>query len=130
MIQRVQTLYLIFSILICILTFYLFPLELEKKIFFGFDNLLIFEKYFFVLISIISFVSMLFFRKRNLQIYLNRVSILLICLFAISFVLFNKYNFDMSHYKILFSAIINLILIIFANKSITKDKKIYKSSRI
>ncbi len=127
MIQRVQTLYLIFSILICILTFYLFPLELEKKIFFGFDHLLIFEKYFFVLISIISFVSMLFFRKRKLQIYLNRVSILLICLFGISFVLFNKYNFDMNHYKILSSALINLILIIFANKSISKDKKLIDS---
>lgn len=127
MIQRVQTLYLIFSILICILTFYLFPLELGKKDFFGFDHLLIFEKYFFVLISIISFVSMLLFRKRNLQIYLNRVSILLICLFVISFVLFNKYNFDLNHYKILSSALINLILIIFANKSISKDKKLIDS---
>ena len=127
MIQRVQTLYLFFSILICILTFYLFPLELEKKDFFGVDYLLIFEKYFFVLISIISFVSILLFRKRGLQIFLNRVSILLICLFAISFVLFNKYNFDKSHYKILSSALINLILIIFANKSISKDKKLIDS---
>ena len=90
MIQRVQTLYLFFSILICILTFCLFPLELEKKDFFGVDHLLFFEKNFFVLISIINFVSIVLFRKRGLQIYLNRFSMLLICLFAISFVLFNK----------------------------------------
>tara|TARA_B100001250_G_scaffold186534_1_gene160348 strand:- start:50 stop:448 length:399 start_codon:yes stop_codon:yes gene_type:complete len=127
MIQRVQTLYLFFSILICVLTFYLFPLELEKKDFFGVDYPFIFQKYFFVLISIISFVSILFFSKRGLQIHLNRFSMLLICLFSISFVLFNKYNLDMNHYKILSSALINLILIILANKSISKDKKLIDS---
>ena len=31
MIQRAQTIYLLFSVLLCMFTFYLFPLEFEKK---------------------------------------------------------------------------------------------------
>ena len=127
MIQRVQSLYLFFSILICIITFYLFPLGLEKKDAFGIDYQFIFQRYFFVLISILSFASLILFNKRMVQIYLNRFSMLLIYLFSICFVLFNKNNFDMNHYKILFSLLLNLILIIFANKSISKDKKLIDS---
>ena len=63
MIQRVQTVYLAFSILICLLTFYLFPLELEKKEFIGINFPFFFQKYSFISISIINFLSIIFYKK-------------------------------------------------------------------
>ncbi len=126
MIQRVQTVYLAFSILICLLTFYLFPLELEKKEFTGINFPFFFQKYSFISISIINFISIIFYKKRNFQIILNRFSIFLISLIIISFFL-NINDIYINEYKIILSAIVNLILIILANKSILKDKKLIDS---
>ncbi len=124
MIQRLQTVYLVFSILISFLTFYLFPLELEKKDFFGVNFPFFFQKYSFISISIISLISIILYNKRNFQILLNRFSMLLIFFIIISFFVYSNYIND---YKIIISAFINLILIILANKSILKDKKLIDS---
>ena len=126
MIQRVQTLYLVFSILVCILTFYLFPTEIEKKIYFGFDFRFFFQKHSFMVISIISLLSIFLYKKRKFQVYLNRVSMLIILFIIISFFI-NINDANINHYKVIISAIFNLILIIFANKSIIKDKKLIDS---
>ena len=72
MIQRAQTIYLLFSVLLCIFTFYLFPLELEKKEFFGIDYQFLFLKYSFLLISLFSLVSIIIYKKRDFQIFINR----------------------------------------------------------
>ena len=127
MIQRAQTIYLLFSVLLCIFTFYLFPLELEKKEFFGIDYRFLFLKYSFLLISLFSLVSIIIYKKRDFQIFINRFSLLLIFCIIISLFLFHIDSFSSNHYKILSSAFINFILIIFANKSILKDKKLIDS---
>ncbi len=126
MIQRVQTVYLAFSIIICLLTFYLFPLELEKKFFFGVNFPFFFQKYSFISIAIINLISIILYKKRNFQIILNRFSVFLISLIIISSFL-NVKDIFMNEYKIVLSAIINLILIILANNSILKDKKLVDS---
>ena len=127
MIQRAQTIYLLFSVLLCMLTFYLFPLELEKEEFFGIDHRFLFQKYSFLLISLLSLASIIIYKKRDFQLLLNRFSLLLIFFLITSFFVFNTDSFNINHYKILLSALINFILIILANKSILKDKKLIDS---
>ena len=127
MIQRIQTLYLTISTLICLFSFYLFPLELKNENMFGIDYRFIFQKYSFVLISLLNLICIMLYKKRSIQLYLNRFSILLISLLIISFFVFNIDSLDINHYLILLSAIFNIILIIFANKSILKDKKLIDS---
>ena len=127
MIQRIQTFYLTISTFICLFSFYLFPLELKNENMFGIDYRFIFQKYSFVLISLLNFICIILYKKRSIQLYLNRFSILLIFILIISFFLFNIDNFDRNYYLILVSAVFNLILIFFANKSILKDKKLVDS---
>ena len=127
MIQRIQTLYLTISTFICLFSFYLFPLELKNENMFGIDYRFIFQKYSFVLISLLNLICIMLYKKRSIQLYLNRFSILLISLLIISFFVFNIDSFDINHYLILLSAIFNIFLIIFANKSILKDKKLIDS---
>ena len=127
MIQRAQTIYLLFSVLLCMLTFYLFPLELEKEEFFGIDYRFLFQKYSFLLISFSSLVSVIIYKKRDFQLLLNRFSLLLIFFLIASFFIFHIDTFSSNHYKILSTAFINFILIILANKSILKDKKLIDS---
>ena len=127
MIQRIQTLYLTISTLVCLFSFYLFPLELKNENMFGIDYRFIFQKYSFVLISLLNLICIMLYKKRSIQLYLNRFSILLISLLIISFFVFNIDSLDINNYLILLSAIFNIILIIFANKSILKDKKLIDS---
>ncbi len=127
MIQRAQTIYLLFSVLLCMLTFYLFPLELEKEEFFGIDYRFLFQKYSFLLIPLLSLTSIIIYKKRDFQLLLNRFSLLFIFFLITSFFVFNFDSFNSNHYKILSSALINFILIILANKSILKDKKLIDS---
>ena len=127
MIQRIQTLYLTISALLCLFSFYLFPLELKNENMFGIDYRFIFQKYSFVLISLLNLICIMLYKKRSIQLYLNRFSILLISLLIISFFVFNIDSLDINHYLILLSAIFNIFLIIFANKSILKDKKLIDS---
>ena len=127
MIQRIQTLYLTISTLICLFSFYLFPLELKNENMFGIDYRFIFQKYSFVLISLLNLICIILYKSRSIQLYLNRFSILLISVLIISFFVFNIDSLDINHYLILLSAIFNIILIIFANKSILKDKKLIDS---
>tara|TARA_B100001559_G_C16101119_1_gene439464 strand:+ start:146 stop:544 length:399 start_codon:yes stop_codon:yes gene_type:complete len=127
MIQRIQTLYLTISTLVCLFSFYLFPLELRNENMFGIDYRFIFQKYSFVLISLLNLICIMLYKKRSIQLYLNRFSILLISLLIISFFVFNIDSLDINNYLILLSAIFNIILIIFANKSILKDKKLIDS---
>ena len=127
MIQRTQTLYLLFSVLLCMLTFYLFPLELEKEEFFGIDYRFLFQKYSFLLIPLLSLASIIIYKKRDFQLLLNRFSLLLIFFLIASFFIFHIDTFNSNHYKILSTAFINFILIILANKSILKDKKLIDS---
>ena len=127
MIQRIQTLYLTISTLICLFSFYLFPFELKNENMFGIDYRFIFQKYSFVLISLLNLICIMLYKNRSIQLYLNRFSILLISVLIISFFVFNIDSLDINHYLILLSAIFNIILIIFANKSILKDKKLIDS---
>ena len=127
MIQRIQTLYLTISTLVCLFSFYLFPLELRNENMFGIDYRFIFQKYSFVLISLLNLICIMLYKNRSIQLYLNRFSILLISLLIISFFVFNIDSLDINNYLILLSAIFNIILIIFANKSILKDKKLIDS---
>ena len=127
MIQRIQTLYLTISTLICLFSFYLFPLELKNENMFGIDYRFIFQKYSFVLISLLNLICIMLYKNRSIQLYLNRFSILLISLLIISFFVFNINSLDINDYLILLSAIFNIFLIIFANKSILKDKKLIDS---
>ena len=127
MIQRIQTLYLTISTLVCLFSFYLFPLELKNENMFGIDYRFIFQKYSFVLIALLNLICIMLYKNRSIQLYLNRFSILLISLLIISFFVFNIDSLDINNYLILLSAIFNIILIIFANKSILKDKKLIDS---
>lgn len=129
MIQRVQTLYLIFSILICILTFIFFSEQLENKDFSVLDYKYYFLKYSFILIAFLNFISILFYKKRVYQLYVNKVALfihLVLILSVFSFYLSEDHDY-INHYKILIVCIISFILILFSNRAINKDKKLVDS---
>ena len=129
MIQRVQTLYLIFSILICVLTFIFFSEQLENKDFSVLDYKYYFLKYSFILIAFLNFTSILFYKKRVYQLYINKFALfihLVLILSVFSFYLSEDPDY-INHYKILIACIISFILILFSNRAINKDKKLVDS---
>jgi len=128
MIQRVQTLYLIILIIICIISFYFFPKEIEVIGFFGLDYRYIFHKYSFLLVALLGFISIFLYKKRIFQIYINRLSLLITLSFLLSLLrVYLCYDLNLNHYKIFIASLINFIIILLANRAIIKDKKLVDS---
>ena len=139
MIQRVQTLYLLFVFLISgILTLVLSFFKVE-----GYGQVLLLDLFsqssvllksvgvFFVISSVLSLISIFGFQNRQNQFVMNRINILinfylLSVLIYVSLILPGEMNISEKGIGIYFP-IASIVLLVMANKAIKKDEDLVKS---
>jgi Domain of unknown function (DUF4293) len=133
MLQRIQTLYLVFVILIVgVLPFFL-PLwvEADGKSFYFIQSLLF--TIILGLITTLTLVSIFSYNNRQNQFLLNRLSIIL-NLILLGLFLYHLLNLSGGTSKVsekgigIFLPIVAIVLLVLANKSIKKDEELVKSA--
>ena len=124
MIQRIQSLYMVFIIFINVI----YKIVLDTFQIFIFPEYLLFingsipiYEYLIPTISI-TLISIFFFKKRNIQLILNKINIF----YQLVLILITLYNFlSLDFFHVI--AISNIILFIMANRRIIDDKDLIKS---
>ena len=133
MIQRIQTIYLLIAIIISGILPFLFPLWTMsdgKKFHFMSDSI---YTVLFGLTTTLTFVSILYFKKRQHQFVLNRLSIILNLILLVLFV-YRSLNLSgetrvVSEKGIgMFLPIVAIVFLALANKAIKKDEDLVKSA--
>ena len=124
MIQRIQSVYLIFTLLLCGLSFYFtlgkpYPMIINV----GFN-----PSYCFLAEAIITFMTFLLFKKRILQAKLCFLNILLLILMF--FVYITSLNFSKSfgfNESVSILSIISIVLLWLARRAILKDEALVRA---
>jgi hypothetical protein len=133
MIQRIQTIYLLIALVISAVLPYMFPLWIMddgKKYFFMSDSI---YTILFGLTTTLILVSILYFKKRQHQFVLNRLSIIL-NLILLGLFLYRSLNLSgetpvVSEKGIgMFLPIVAIVFLALANKAIKKDEDLVKSA--
>ena len=125
MIQRVQSIYMLFSIIFMIAITYFLPVLISKKgeIFFTYQS-----KYAHITILVSSFLllySIFLFKNRKKQLLFNQISKFLLS--ATFFILFFTKG-ELFPDRGMFVFIIPYVLILLANRFIKKDEKLVQSA--
>ena len=124
MIQRIQTVFLLFNFFYLLVIYLFFDLKFFAVTIF--DHKILIEIYIFSCL-IITAISILLFKKRFAQLFINKIQIFLHIIYfliiAIEFFVSESFN---SFTKLLIP-IICLIFIFLANKFIKKDEDLIKS---
>ena len=138
MIQRIQTIYLLLVAIISGGLIFVFPLweEINQKIFVldlfnGEDVLLKSVPVFFIFSAVLVLVIIFLFKNRKLQFVLNRI-LILINLFLLGLLLYYLLSLpggmEISKKGIgVFLPVLNVLLLVLANKAIQKDENLVKS---
>ena len=126
MIQRIQTVFLIINFFFLSILYFFSPLD-----FFDFNifNLktLIEVKFYIILCGLLTFLSVLLFKKRTKQLLINKVQIFLHIVYSLIIVIdFIIYKSSNSFINILIPTFC-LIFIFLANKFIKRDEDLIKS---
>ena len=131
MIQRIQSLFLICSIIITAVLPFFFSLwtENEDKVVYFNESILYIV--FFAAISALALMSLLLFKKRQTQFVLNRLAIIFNFI-LLGFFVFRTLNISgemqISEKGIgMFLPTISIILLVLANRAIKKDEDLVKS---
>jgi hypothetical protein len=133
MIQRIQTIYLLIALIISGVLPYLFPLWTMsdgKKFHFMSDSI---YKVLFGLATTLTLVSILYFKKRQHQFVLNRLSIILNLILLVLFV-YRSLNLSGETLVVsekgigMFLPIVAIVFLALANKAIKKDEDLVKSA--
>ena len=133
MIQRIQTIYLLIALVISAVLPYMFPLWIMddgKKYFFMSDSI---YTILFGLTTTLILVSILYFKKRQHQFVLNRLSIIL-NLILLGLFLYRSLNLSgetpvVSEKGIgMFLPIVAIVFLALANKAIKRDEDLVKSA--
>ena len=133
MIQRIQSIYLFLIVVLSCSIFYLPSIQVIEA-FTPTNPTLSFVNDWLInaieiIIPIIALVSIFLFKKRQVQIKLSYVNIILIIIYYISFAL-NIFISEKASYKINISAVfpvISLILFLLAIRAIKNDENLVKS---
>jgi len=125
MIQRVQTIYLLFSVFFMIAITYFLPvlISVEGDTFFTFEFL--YAHITILSSSFMSLYSIFLFKNRKKQLLFNQISKFLLS--ATFFILFFTRG-DLLPNKGMFVFIIPYVLILLANRFIKKDEKLVQSA--
>lgn len=125
MIQRVQTIYLLFSIFFMIGITYFLPvlISLEGDGFFTYQSM--YAHITILASSFLSLYSIFLFKNRKKQLLINQISKFLLS--ATFFILFFTKG-DLLPNKGMFVFIIPYVLILLANRFIKKDEKLVQSA--
>lgn len=139
MIQRIQSVYLAIIILISSILVMYVPLWISKKtgalfIYRSFDNkriLIMSIAIGFIVVTILTLASLFKYKKRKSQFMLNRLNII-VNLYLIGVLLY--YLLNLSGEIVIsekgigsFIPILNIVLLVLANKAIQKDEALVKS---
>ncbi len=132
MLQRIQTIYLTIALLIDAVFPYLFPLwilKTGKNFFFMGDMTYVI---LFGLSTMLSLISIISFKKRQLQFVLGRLNIIL-NLILLGLFVYRSLNLSGEAQVVsekgigMFLPIISIVLLVLANKAIKKDEDLVKS---
>lgn len=138
MIQRIQSVYLLLVAVISGGLTFILPLwdEIDQKIFAldlfnGEDALLKLVPVLFIFSAVVTLIVIFLFKNRKLQFVLNRITIL-INLFLLGLLLYYLLmlpgGIEISKKGIgVFLPVLNILLLVLANKAIQKDENLVKS---
>lgn len=133
MIQRIQTIYLLIALVISGVLPYLFPLwtmNNGKEFHFVSDSI---YTILFGLTTTLTLVSIMYFKKRQHQFVLNRLSIILNLILLVLFV-YRSLNLSGDTIAVsekgigMFLPIVAIVFLALANKAIKKDEDLVKSA--
>tara|TARA_R110002050_G_scaffold48780_1_gene113235 strand:+ start:1403 stop:1807 length:405 start_codon:yes stop_codon:yes gene_type:complete len=130
MIQRIQTLYFAASGLIMgLLAFFVsfFQSETGRKVLVDYPIFLT----LFVLSSILSFIALFMFKKRQLQVVLGRLTIILLFILIASLFYFWYENFGADPKALgigIFLPIVSVVLISLANRGVMQDEMMIRAA--
>ena len=126
MIQRIQTVFLIINFFFLGILYFFLPLDFFDVNIFNFKTL-IEVKFYIILCGLLSFLSVLLFKKRTKQLLINKVQIFLHIIYSLIIVIdFIIYKSSNSFINILIPTFC-LIFIFLANKFIKRDEDLIKS---
>lgn len=132
MLQRVQTLYLILVLLLMAVLPYIFPLWTLKsgKEFYFMENII--YVILFGLGSTLTIISIISFKKRQLQFVLGRLNIIL-NLILLGLFVYRSLNVSGEINSVsekgigMFIPVFSIVMLVLANKAIKKDEDLVKS---
>lgn len=130
MIQRIQSIFIFFSALLSFIAGAFGYVSAQSLSIFGVSarEELIFVSFF---CGILLIISLLYFKKRTVQIKLNKFVILLntvlIALFLYYLLTVSGESFDSEKGILVFLFFLVVVLLVFANQYITKDERLVKS---
>ncbi|WP_185862236.1 DUF4293 family protein [Blattabacterium cuenoti] len=127
MLYRIQTFYLFISILIDSFFLYFFY---QKKYFFTSFSLRKIIFIFIIICLILSILSFIFFKNGKLQIFINKINILINCTHPILILLCNRSNKSIFLKKEMFFVLLcffHICILYMANKTIKRDLKLIHS---
>ena len=132
MLQRVQTLYLILVLLLMAVLPYIFPLWTLKsgKEFYFMENII--YVILFGLGSTLTIISIISFKKRQLQFVLGRLNIIL-NLILLGLFVYHSLNVSGEINSVsekgigMFIPVFSIVMLVLANKAIKKDEDLVKS---
>ena len=126
MIQRIQTVFLIINFFFLSILYFFLPLDFFDVNIFNFKTL-IEVKFYIILCGLLTFLSVLLFKKRTKQLLINKVQIFLHIVYSLIIVIdFIIYKSANSFINILIPTFC-LIFIFLANKFIKRDEDLIKS---
>ncbi len=132
MLQRVQSVYLLIALVLDAIFPYLFPLWIlksGKEFFFMSDMVYVI---LFGLSTVLSLISIISFKKRQLQFVLGRLNIIL-NLILLGLFVYRSLNLSGETNAVsekgigMFLPIISIVVLVLANKAIKKDEDLVKS---
>ncbi len=126
MIQRIQTVFLIINFFFLSILYFFLPLDFFDFNIFNFKTL-IEVKFYIILCGLLTFLSVLLFKKRTKQLLINKVQIFLHIIYSLIIVTdFIVYKSSNSLVNMLIPTFC-LIFISLANKFIKRDEDLIKS---
>ena len=126
MIQRIQTVFLIINFFFLSILYFFLPLDFFEVNIFNFKTL-IEVKFYIILCGLLTFLSILLFKKRTKQLLINKVQIFLHIIYSLIIVTdFIVYKSSNSWVSMLIPTFC-LIFIFLANKFIKRDEDLIKS---
>ena len=126
MIQRIQTVFLIINFYFLSILYFFLPLDFFNVNIFNFKTL-IEVKLYIIVSGLLTFLSVLLFKKRTKQLLINKVQIFLHIIYSIIIVIdFIVYKSSNSLINMLIPTFC-LIFISLANKFIKRDEDLIKS---
>ena len=126
MIQRIQTVFLIINFFFLSILYFFLPLDFFDFNIFNF-NTLIEVKFYIILCGLLTFLSVLLFKKRTKQLLINKIQIFLHIAYSLIIIIdLIIYKSSNSFINILIPTFC-LIFIFLANKFIKRDEDLIKS---